>query len=88
MTKLAANISMMFTEVDFLDRFEVAAKAGFKGLNISSHTITRLIRLKKNLIKTVSTGALDFQQVIGMRVTGIGALPDRQENFKMELEWV
>ncbi len=32
MTKLAANISMMFTEVDFLDRFEVAAKAGFKGV--------------------------------------------------------
>ncbi len=32
MTKLAANISMMFTEVDFLDRFEVASKAGFKGV--------------------------------------------------------
>ena len=28
MPKLAANISMMFTEVDFLDRFEVAAMAG------------------------------------------------------------
>ena len=32
MTKLAANLSMMFTEVDFLDRFEAAAKAGFKGV--------------------------------------------------------
>ena len=32
MTKLAANLSMMFNEVDFLDRFEAAANAGFKGV--------------------------------------------------------
>ena len=32
MTKLAANLSMMFTEVDMLDRFGAAAMAGFKGV--------------------------------------------------------
>ena len=32
MPKLAANLSMMFTEVDFMDRFAAAAKAGFKGV--------------------------------------------------------
>ncbi|MEX0763290.1 MAG: 2-oxo-tetronate isomerase [Dehalococcoidia bacterium] len=32
MTKLAANLSMMFNEVDFLDRFDAAASAGFKGV--------------------------------------------------------
>src|SRR4029453_15201336 len=32
MTKLSANLTMMFNEVDFLDRFEAAAKAGFKGV--------------------------------------------------------
>ncbi len=32
MPKFAANLSMMFTEVDFLDRFALAAKAGFKGV--------------------------------------------------------
>ncbi|AMO57402.1 hydroxypyruvate isomerase [Endozoicomonas montiporae] len=32
MPKLAANLSMLFTETDFLDRFEAAAKAGFKGV--------------------------------------------------------
>jgi hydroxypyruvate isomerase len=32
MTKLAANLSMMFNEVDFIDRFEAAAKAGFTGV--------------------------------------------------------
>ncbi|MFC5472516.1 hydroxypyruvate isomerase [Paraherbaspirillum soli] len=32
MTKLAANLTMLFTELPFLDRFEAAAKAGFKGV--------------------------------------------------------
>ncbi len=32
MTKLAANLTMLFTEVDFLDRFDAAARAGFKGV--------------------------------------------------------
>ena len=31
MPKLAANVSMMFGEVAFLDRFEAAARCGFKG---------------------------------------------------------
>src|SRR5262245_22531002 len=32
MPKFAANLSMMFQEVPFLDRFEAAAKAGFKAV--------------------------------------------------------
>jgi hydroxypyruvate isomerase len=32
MPKFCANLSMMFNEVDFLDRFGAAAKAGFKGV--------------------------------------------------------
>jgi hydroxypyruvate isomerase len=32
MLKLSANISIMFTEVPFLDRFALAAKHGFKGV--------------------------------------------------------
>ncbi len=32
MPKLAANLTMMFNEVDFLDRFAAAAQAGFKGV--------------------------------------------------------
>jgi hydroxypyruvate isomerase len=32
MTKLAANLTMLWNEVDFLDRFEAAAKSGFKGV--------------------------------------------------------
>ncbi|HTO44868.1 MAG TPA: TIM barrel protein, partial [Burkholderiales bacterium] len=32
MPKLNANVSMMFNEVDFMDRFAAAARAGFKGV--------------------------------------------------------
>ena len=32
MTKLAANLTMLFTEHAFLDRFEAAARAGFRGV--------------------------------------------------------
>ncbi len=32
MPKFAANLTMLFNEVDFLDRFEAAATAGFKGV--------------------------------------------------------
>ena len=32
MPKFAANLTMLFNEVDFLDRFEAAARAGFEGV--------------------------------------------------------
>ena len=32
MPKFAANLTMMFNEVDFLDRFKTASQAGFKGV--------------------------------------------------------
>ncbi len=32
MPKFAANLSMMFNEVDFLDRFKLASEAGFRGV--------------------------------------------------------
>jgi hydroxypyruvate isomerase len=32
MVKLAANLTMMFNEVDFLDRFAAASNAGFSAV--------------------------------------------------------
>ena len=32
MPRLAANLSMMFNEVPFLDRFDAAARAGFQAV--------------------------------------------------------
>ncbi len=36
MPRFAANLSMLFNEVDFLDRFGAAARAGFKGVEYVS----------------------------------------------------
>lgn len=36
MPKLAANLTMLFNEVDFLERFAAAARAGFKGVEYIS----------------------------------------------------
>ena len=53
MPKFAANISMMFNELDFLDRFAAAAAAGFEGIEFlfpyeySSEEIKK--RLDENL---------------------------------------
>ena len=32
MPKFAANLSMMYQDIGFLDRFDAAARAGFKGV--------------------------------------------------------
>ena len=34
MPRFAANLNFLFTELPFLDRFEAAAKAGFKAVEI------------------------------------------------------
>ena len=34
MPRFAANLSMMFNEVPFLDRFAAAASAGFKAVEV------------------------------------------------------
>jgi len=36
MLRFSANLSMLFNEIDFLDRFEAAARAGFSGVEYAS----------------------------------------------------
>ena len=52
MPKFAANLSMMFTEHDFLDRFDAAAEAGFAAVEYLfpyEHSATAIAeRLKRN----------------------------------------
>ena len=36
MPRFAANLSFLFTELPFLDRFDAAAKAGFKAVEIAN----------------------------------------------------
>jgi predicted alpha/beta-hydrolase family hydrolase len=41
MPKLAANLTMLFNEVGFLDRFEAAARAGFRGVEFLFPYVSR-----------------------------------------------
>lgn len=84
MTKFAANLSMLFTEAPFLDRFELAAKSGFTAVEflfpyawpaevirekLQSHNLTLVLH---NLPAGNWEG--------GER--GIACLPDRVDEFR------
>lgn len=84
MPKFAANLSMLFTEVDFLQRFEQAAQAGFQGVeylfpyDFEASTIKGV--LESNNLKQVlfNLPAGDWQA--GDR--GIAVDPNRVEEFQ------
>ena len=84
MPKFAANLSMMFNEVDFLDRFEAAAKAGIKGVEFLfpyDHEPKEIAsRLKDNDL----TQAL-FNLPLGSwerGERGLASLPGREAEFE------
>lgn len=84
MTKLAANLSMLFTEVDFMDRFAAAAEAGFKGVeylfpyDFDKNEIAAT--LKANGLTQVLHNLPAGDWGAGER--GIACHPDRVEEFK------
>ena len=84
MVRFAANLTMMFFELDFLDRFEAAAGAGFKGVEYRSpyeFTADEIsARLKANGLKQVlfNTPAGDWEA--GDR--GMACNPSRVEEFR------
>ena len=84
MPRFCANLSMLFTEVDFLDRFEAAARAGFSGVeylfpyDVEAEVIKA--RLDANQLEQVlfNLPAGDWSK--GER--GIACHPDRVEEFR------
>jgi hydroxypyruvate isomerase len=84
MPKFAANLSMLFTEIDFLDRFAAAAKAGFKGVEYlfpyAYPEETLVQRLKDNGLVQVLHNLPAGNWEAGER--GIACHPDRVEEFK------
>ena len=84
MTRLAANLTMMFTELDFLDRFEAAAKAGFKGVEYLFPYDFSADELKARLDKFGLTQVLHNLPAgdWGAGERGIACHPDRVEEFK------
>lgn len=84
MPKLAANLSMLFNEVDFLDRFEAAARSGFKGVEFlfpyafPKEQIAE--RLRKHGLAQVLHNLPPGDWAKGER--GIACLPDRVGEFQ------
>lgn len=84
MPKFCANLTMLFNEVDFLDRFEKAAKAGFKGVEYLFPYAWK----KEQLVEKL--GAFGLTQTLhnlpagdwnkGER--GIACLPGRETEFQ------
>ncbi len=84
MPKFAANLTMLFAEVPFLDRFERAAAAGFDAVEFQfpyGHDVTEIrARLDANGLKPVlhNLPAGDWEH--GDR--GIACQPDRRNAFR------
>ncbi|MDR1310713.1 MAG: hydroxypyruvate isomerase family protein [Burkholderiaceae bacterium] len=84
MPKLAANLSMLFTEVPFMDRFDAAAKAGFKGVEFLfpyAYNLNEMEdKLKKNNLELVLFNLPAGNWEGGDR--GIGCDPSRVGEFQ------
>ena len=88
MPKFAANLTMMFKEVDFLERFEAAAKCGFKAVEFLwpyAYDKAELAKLLADLhleVALFNTTAGDT----GKGEWGHAGLPGREAEAHAELE--
>jgi hydroxypyruvate isomerase len=88
MPKFAANLSMMFNEVPFLDRFAAAADAGFQAVEFlfpyeySPDTIAA--KLRESGLENVLFNMPPGDWAAGER--GIGCLPGREKEFRAGVE--
>jgi hydroxypyruvate isomerase len=84
MLKFAANLTMLYGELDFLDRFEAAARAGFAGVEYLfpyPHAAARLAeRLRGAGLAQVLFNLPAGDWAAGER--GIACLPDRVDEFR------
>jgi hydroxypyruvate isomerase len=86
--KFAANLTMLFNEVGFLERFDAAAKAGFKGVEYlfpyDFQPEEIVAKLKANNLTQVLHNLPAGDWAGGER--GIAVLPDRVEEFKQGVD--
>ena len=88
MIKLAANLSMLFTELAFLERFDAAAKAGFTGVEFLfpyAFEATEIAgKLRANRLEMVLHNLPAGDWTAGER--GIACHPDRIAEFEQGVE--
>ena len=84
MTKFCPNLNTMFTEHDFLDRFDAAADAGFQAVECQFPYVESAEAIQQRLL------ANNLQLVLhnlpagdwGAGERGIACLPDRIDEFR------
>jgi hydroxypyruvate isomerase len=88
MPRFSANLSMLFTEHDFLDRFDAAARAGFEAVEyIGPYDYEPDVvaaRLKKNGLTQALFNLPPGDWAKGER--GIAVLPDRVDEFRRSVD--
>ncbi|MBV8602852.1 MAG: hydroxypyruvate isomerase family protein [Candidatus Eremiobacteraeota bacterium] len=88
MIKLAANLTMMFNEVPFLERFEAASACGFKGVEYLfpyEHPVERIASAREAAgVHQALFNLPPGDWSAGER--GIAALPGREEEFERSIE--
>jgi hydroxypyruvate isomerase len=88
MPKFAANLTMMYTEHPFLDRFAAAAKDGFKAVEFlfpyDFETAEIKTRLADNGLTQALFNAPPGEWAAGER--GIASLPGREPEFRKSIE--
>ena len=84
MPKFAANLSMMFQDLGFLDRFDAAARAGFKGVEFLfpyDHPPQAIAeRLEQNRLSLALFNTVPGDWAGGER--GLAAVPGREREFR------
>ncbi|MBA4395258.1 MAG: hydroxypyruvate isomerase [Desulfobacca sp.] len=84
MPRFSANLTLLFTEVEFLDRFELAAKAGFKAVEYMfpyAYALDRLSeKLEENDLRQVLFNLPAGNWEAGER--GIALLPEKSGQFQ------
>jgi 2-dehydrotetronate isomerase len=84
MPKFAANLTMLFNEFEFLDRFAAAAKAGFRGVEFLfpyDHPPEAVAeRLERNRLALALFNTVPGDWAGGER--GLAALPGREQEFR------
>jgi hydroxypyruvate isomerase len=88
MPRLAANLSMMFNEVPFLERFDAAARAGFKAVEFLFPYDHPAAELRRRLADAGLAQAL-FNAPPGdwaKGERGLASLPGRREEFRQGIQ--
>lgn len=88
MPKLAANLSTLFKEMDFLDRFAAAARAGFRAVEYqypyACQTADLAAAVRDAGVQVVLHNVPPGDPARGEH--GTGCLPGREERFRDDLE--